>query len=149
MRLAPQIITGTFGDGVHDDTQVIEAALAQIAETTNAAGQKVPLPGLTGNTVLLPAGAYRITDTLKIPAGLTLAGVGWNRPGAVRPFNGLAGTWIITDAESQQSPVVIDKTTSRPEDDRALYQLKHGRALDLYRCDNPHLSNIFAYGYDR
>ena len=250
MRLNPQIITGTYGDGVHDDTQVIHTALARVAETTAASGQQVPLAGLTGNTLLLPAGAYRISETLKIPAGLTLAGVGWNRPGSVRPFSGLAGSWIITDAETQQNPVAIEgdgagvrnlafavdgqesvpvpgsypsgpetvlpatvevtgnsalvedifmlnpyggiriygaaqitlrrifgqplqygilidrsidtnyidnihfwafwqQTNSKPDDERALYQLKYGRALDLYRCDNPNLSNIFAYGYDR
>jgi hypothetical protein len=29
------------------------------------------------------------------------------------------------------------------------YQLARGMAIALYRCDNPHLSNIFAYNYAR
>ena len=30
----------------------------------------------------------------------------------------------------------------------ATYQLAQGTAIDLFRCDNPHISNVFAYNYN-
>jgi hypothetical protein len=33
--------------------------------------------------------------------------------------------------------------------DAAAYQLSHGTAIELFRCDNPHLSNIFAFNYNK
>jgi hypothetical protein len=30
----------------------------------------------------------------------------------------------------------------------ATYQLAQGTAIELFRCDNPHLSNVFAYNYN-
>lgn len=53
---------GAVGDGVADDTAAIRKALDSVA------------PG--GGIVNLPAGAYRITDSLKVPQGVTLLGEG-------------------------------------------------------------------------
>ena len=56
---------GAAGDGVADDTGAFQAALDQA--------------GAKGETVLAPAGQYRLNGTLTIPAGVTLQGV-WPGP---------------------------------------------------------------------
>ena len=52
---------GAKGDGVADDTAAIQKALDSLTG---------------GGVVNLPAGAYRITDSLKVPQGATLLGEG-------------------------------------------------------------------------
>ncbi|HEV2692577.1 MAG TPA: glycosyl hydrolase family 28-related protein [Verrucomicrobiae bacterium] len=52
---------GANGDGVHDDTSAIQSALA--AAGTNG-----------GGIVYAPAGKYKLTDTLDVPAGVELRG---------------------------------------------------------------------------
>ena len=52
---------GAMGDGVADDTAAIQKALDSLTG---------------GGVVNLPAGAYRITDSLKVPQGGTLLGEG-------------------------------------------------------------------------
>ena len=217
---------GAAGDGVTDDTGALQAAIAAAA----------PSSAPTGNTVFLPAGAYRVSSSLVVPPGLALVGTGWNTPGS--QANVFAGTWIYVRAGADFSPVVVsgsggavrnlafnvpDQSTSgaparaepmivvtannallediclynpfggiflnggaqatirriwgqpvqygitidRSHDTNyidtvhfwpywqptplapATYQLSNGTAICLYRCDNPHLSNIFAYNYAR
>ncbi len=36
-----------------------------------------------------------------------------------------------------------------PDGPQAQFQQEQGRAIELYRCDNPHLSNIFVSNYDQ
>lgn len=218
---------GAVGDGESDDTAAINAAIAAAAPTTTSP---------TGNTVYLPAGNYRLTGPLTVPAGLALEGAGWNTPGAeVNPFT---GSWLFVAAGAQFSPVnitggggcvrrlgfnVTGQSTDAPPapaapmvhahgqgnnaviEDVCLYnpfagiyvdgvgrvvlrrvfgqpfsygimvdgsqdsdyiedvhfwpfwtragsvlgqwQRANGQAIVLLRCDNPHLSNIFALGY--
>ena len=57
---------GAVGDGLTDDTAVIQSAL-------NKAGLQ------QGGVVLLPAGYYRIEGNLTIPSGVTLQGI-WDSP---------------------------------------------------------------------
>lgn len=53
---------GAVGDGVADDTTAIQAAI----DTADAAG---------GGCVFVPEGTFKITDPVKIPAGVSLRGV--------------------------------------------------------------------------
>ncbi len=70
---------GAYGDGIHDDTEVIQSAL------TAAAGNG-------GGVVYVPAGKYKLTDTLEVPGGVEVAriirdaashvgGFGWQSQG--------------------------------------------------------------------
>lgn len=62
---------GATGDGVTDDTAAIQAAIDSIAP---------PLanvePGGDATYVLLPPGLYKTSDTIKIPTGIHLIGMG-------------------------------------------------------------------------
>jgi hypothetical protein len=88
---------GAKGDGVADDTQAFKKGL-------EAAGK------LPGSTLLLPRGAYLLTDRLDVPIGVTLAGV-WQ---SVPSHNGIrdAGmpkptddgtTLLVTYGENQEN----------------------------------------------
>jgi hypothetical protein len=217
---------GARGDGISDDTQPLQAAIAA------ASAASAPV----GRVVFLPPGAYRITQSLELPPGVSLQGSGWNTPGG--QGNVFAGTWIFVPQGAAFSPVVLsgsgaavrniafnvrDQPVSVPvpraepmilvrannaliEDvclynpfggifidggaqaslrriwgqplnygiaiDRSQdvnfidtvhfwpywqpqntavggYQLSSATAISLYRSDNPHLSNIFAYNFAR
>jgi hypothetical protein len=41
----------------------------------------------------------------------------------------------------------IDPPSPQPPGPPAVFQRSHGVAIQLYRCDNPHISNIFAWNY--
>ncbi len=64
--VATDSLYGAVGDGIHDDTQAIQAAL-------DAAGQN------GGGTVYLPAGHYKILTHLTVPTGVELRGI-WDAP---------------------------------------------------------------------
>ena len=65
---------GAIGDGVVDDTANIQKAVDKASEMFN----QVAFPPIgniyTPAIVLFPTGAYRITDTIIVPTGLTLRG---------------------------------------------------------------------------
>jgi Pectate lyase superfamily protein len=217
---------GATGDGTTDDTAAIADAIAAAS----------PPSSPTGNTVSLPAGRYRVTSTLQIPAALALVGVGWNTPGS--QGNIFAGSWILAPAGAGFSPVAIvgsggsvrnlafnvpDQPTTTPppaaqpmvhitannalvenlflynpfggiyvdggaqatirriygqplqygimidrsqdtnyidivhfwpywqpgNTEASAYQLAQGIGIQLLRSDNPHLSNVFAFNYNR
>jgi Pectate lyase superfamily protein len=86
---------GATGDGRTDDTAALVAAVAA------ASPQAAP----TGDTVYLPAGRYRVTSAVTLPAATTLAGAGWNTPGS--QANTFAGSWLQVDAGAPFSPVVL------------------------------------------
>lgn len=58
---------GAYGDGVHDDTLAIQAAIA------------------AGGVVFFPAGTYLVTATLFLPGGTALKGVGSGGFGNAKP----------------------------------------------------------------
>jgi hypothetical protein len=59
---------GLHGDGIADDTAALQAAIDHVADTT---GQGI---------VFLPAGRYRITQTLHLWSGIRIFGYGATRP---------------------------------------------------------------------
>jgi hypothetical protein len=65
---------GAVGDGVNDDTAGIQAAIDYAAQMYSQAG--FPPAGAPYNptSVVLPPGAYRITDSLYLYPGITLTG---------------------------------------------------------------------------
>ena len=67
---------GAKGDGVTDDTAAIQAALDAAA----AGGFK---------NVLVPAGNYHMRGGVKVPAGVTLIGIGWSTGPAVDQATGI------------------------------------------------------------
>ena len=83
---------GATGDGAYDDTVVIQKSLNALAE----AG---------GGTLLLPAGRYKVSDTLVIPPGVTLQGEAEDRVALLwpdtetPPYRMIRGThhWGLTD----------------------------------------------------
>jgi hypothetical protein len=68
---------GAVGDGTADDTK----ALRDTIDAAHAAG---------GGIVYVPSGHYRIKGGLKLPATVSLAGVGFAMPA-------MTGTWIVVD----------------------------------------------------
>ena len=74
---------GASGDGRTDDTAAVLSAIAAAA----------PPSAPTGNTVVFPAGTYRITAGLSVPPGVRLQGVGWNTPAPKRTCSPVAGSW--------------------------------------------------------
>jgi hypothetical protein len=74
---------GALGNGTADDT-------AAVGRTLIAAGAQ-------GGIVYFPAGRYRLTGKLAVGAAVTLAGEGFEPPGAGAPGT-LSGSWIIVDA---------------------------------------------------
>jgi len=69
IRLSKESFPELKGDGVADDTAVIEAAINQVTQTALGKG-----------VVLIPEGRYRLSHTLQIPPGVRLFGYGTNRP---------------------------------------------------------------------
>ena len=97
--VTPQMF-GAVGDGVNDDTQAIVNAIA------------------TGNTVYFPAGRYRITSTLNLPAGANLIGqltplTTGNQFGATILHDGDGDTINVPNYNPFSiSNIMIDKTNS-------------------------------------
>jgi hypothetical protein len=60
---------GAVGDGVHDDTTAIQAAL-------DAAGTEGPFGG---GSVYLPVGTYKVSATLTVPQEVTVLGQSYNQ----------------------------------------------------------------------
>jgi hypothetical protein len=89
---------GATGNGTTDDTAAIKAAIAAAA----------PPSARTGNTVYFPAGAYLVSSTLTVPAGMTLQGAGWDTPGILSEI--FAGSWIFVEAGASFSPVALSST---------------------------------------
>ena len=85
-----QIVTGTYANGVEDDSRTINGFLEQAK-----------------GVVFLPAGTYLVRSNLEVPPGVTLLGAGWSWPGAVQPLPRLRGTWIIAPVNAQFSPIVL------------------------------------------
>ncbi len=85
-----QIVTGTYANGVEDDSRTINGFLEQAK-----------------GVVFLPAGTYLVRGNLEVPPGVTLLGAGWSWPGAVQPLPRLRGTWIIAPVNAQFSPIVL------------------------------------------
>ncbi len=79
---------GAKGDGLTDDTQAIQKALAAIS---------------SGGVVTLPAGAYIVSAALNVPHGGTLIGEG------VRWENGTSQLYVL---ENGFSPIVLDHGAS-------------------------------------
>jgi hypothetical protein len=52
----PRVMLKVWGDGVHDDTE----ALQHVVDT----GEEIPGVKITGNTIHLSEGVYRVTDTI-------------------------------------------------------------------------------------
>ncbi len=73
---------GARGDGEHDDTTVIQAAIDSVS-STEPPGVMFEADREVGGTVVIPAGKYRITDTLLLGPHTTLKGVG-SAPGFQR-----------------------------------------------------------------
>jgi len=59
---------GATGDGTTDDTTAIQDAIESIGNNFDASAK--------GATVFFPRGKYRITDTIEVPPGIRLLGVG-------------------------------------------------------------------------
>jgi hypothetical protein len=60
-----KVLTSSTGDGVSDDTALINKMLSTYA------GQDV--------VIFFPSGCYIVTDTIFIPAGTKLVGEGWSQ----------------------------------------------------------------------
>lgn len=67
---------GAVGDGIHDDTAAIQAAIAD--EWARVASLPYS-PLLSRNTIYFPAGNYKITSSILLYPYITLAGEGTNR----------------------------------------------------------------------
>jgi hypothetical protein len=74
-----------FGDGVHNDTAAIQAAINTAAT------------GTFGNTVFLPTGAYSFTQ-LKMQTGVILKGSGW-------------GTELLQATGSNEDAIILANTS--------------------------------------
>ena len=61
-------LAGAKGDGIADDTAVLQKAIDQVADTTHQ------------GIVFIPAGHYRLTHTLYVWPGIRLIGYGATRP---------------------------------------------------------------------
>ena len=59
---------GVAGDGVHDDTKGIQAAINWLKEKRGF------------GIVFVPEGTYKITDTIYVPKAIRLIGFGKTRP---------------------------------------------------------------------
>ncbi len=73
---------GAYGDGVHDDTAALQSALA-------TAG------GNGGGIVYVPAGKYKLTGTLEVPAGVELRGAYEMRHGTQPAADGHAKGTVL------------------------------------------------------
>lgn len=75
------------GDGVHDDTTGIQRAIDSLPKS-----QGIPQGTIAvGGTVFFPPGTYRITQSLRVPGGVILAGAG---PGSVLQYDGDKGAAV-------------------------------------------------------
>ncbi|HOM50020.1 MAG TPA: glycosyl hydrolase family 28-related protein [Phycisphaerae bacterium] len=87
---------GIRGDGIHDDSAAIQQALDEAART--------------GGTVQLGVGRYRLDKPIRVPQGVTLAGV-WEAP-----HHAEIGTGTIIEAYagkgSESGPALITLTQS-------------------------------------
>jgi Pectate lyase superfamily protein len=68
---------GATGDSIADDTEAIRRAISRATDFYRQIKGKYPLSygPLDSSTVLFPHGNYRVTDTIVVTNGLTLAGV--------------------------------------------------------------------------
>ena len=89
---------GAVGDGVADDTAAIQAAIDWVMYRNLAWNATKPLPN--GGSVYIPAGIYRITDTIQLGYGMSYGSVKIYGDG--RRYRGennyyFSGTAIIAD----------------------------------------------------
>lgn len=87
---------GAVGDGIADDTAAIQAAIDWVIYRNLPYNASQPVP--TNGTVFVPAGKYRITDTIQLGYGDTLRSVHLRGDGkAFRGANQFKGTTILVD----------------------------------------------------
>ena len=82
LYIVTDVAWGAYGDGVHDDTVAIQSALT-------AAGSS------GGGIVYMPAGKYRLSNTLDIPGGVELRGAFEFRHGTTPGADGHAKGTIL------------------------------------------------------
>lgn len=84
---------GAIGDGSSDDTVAFQAAINQAA--------------ISGNTVVIPAGLYKLTSTLTLPRNVSLQGVGYAFPvSAYNPTQQHTGVVLLKNHNSHCISVV-------------------------------------------
>lgn len=91
--------TGARGDGSSDDTAAIQSAIDQVAE----AG---------GGRVILPAGTYRITESLRVPENLRVSGESTAATVLIAPNELEFDLIVIEDA----SAVTVENLTLKEEE---------------------------------
>jgi hypothetical protein len=79
---------GAIGDGAHEDSDGIQAALDRAAAVGSA-------------TVVLPPGTYKVSATIEIPTSVTLRGSGWNAS-TIRPSAGVT-TCVVLGSRAEIS----------------------------------------------
>lgn len=126
---------GAYGDGVHDDTAAIQAAIDAVSD---------------GGTMYLPPGTYVTSDTLTISnPGVTIRGSGTPFPNS--PFTGLAviapqsGDYDILKAAGTAHHVAIENLVINPS-----AAMTGGYAINLAGASSsdylqqPAVRNIYA-----
>jgi hypothetical protein len=84
---------GAVGDGSHEDSDGIQAALDQAAAVGSA-------------TVVMPPGIYKVSAPIEIPTSVTLRGSGWNAS-TLRPSAGVA-TCVVLGSNAEISDCQLD-----------------------------------------
>jgi hypothetical protein len=99
---------GAIGDGTHDDTSAIQAAIDALNPYIYNASFDYTQGG---GTVFFPRGIYRITSTIKLPAYVTLKGSGRGGWSSINSKSDPAdGTCILADFASPSTTIAIDSS---------------------------------------
>lgn len=146
---------GAVGDGVHDDTQAIQAALNAISPTEFAKLYKNNhfIYPQGGGSVLFPAGEYRITDTLLVGTYCRLVGVSTRSfTTYALPYEKHTGATIIADF-SDRNKWVIESAVYKTDGTRLGYrEIINGNSAHTGKvnlCSDIEIENLAIYSEDK
>ncbi len=126
---------GAVGDGTTDDTSAFEDALDSAA--------------LNGHRVIVPAGIYKITNTLTVPDGVMMVGEGTGSTPLATPVDGSLIRYNGSGAAIELSchncglrdMVIADMTVGENESD-GVYLLADNRLSESIRIENLLITNF-------
>jgi len=135
---------GAFGDGVHDDTAAIQAAINGLAATFRKSTNALNPSG----RLYLPAGNYKTSATLFLPPGVELEGNGQGSTvisnitacAAIKAAPVTFTSWLDFLAEYYVSKLTIVGP----------YAVTNCAAIDMSASGTivtPHIRDIWTYGY--